>query len=607
MRNSERLIAAIGEISDKKIESAGRLLGYCGEETGRVRRPIRLSRLLAIAAVIAVLLAMSVGVYAIYKSWSRGLEQAISATEEEKQYAEDSGLVSSPDSVSCKAGGVTVTMVQTAVDSSSTRIVLRFDGIKLPKGCFPELDYDSFELRFDGEKTGCIPQFASRKVGSEEVYTDEDGALELVLYVADRASSRIRIDIGAILAVNKKDFASAVDSGRELHGFKDLGSTVELAAGPWRLQFLPDSNVDARTVQFQAPFDDSGAAPIRAVLSPISITYSFERDEGNALDDDVFEDWAVVGVELDDGTRLIGIQTSGSGAGGTLRDDGTIEYEFRFLLSRIIRPEQVKALVFSDRGFDTEKLPESALYTVPVADVEDEEALLNILPSPITEVHVSTVDELLAAIDNNTRVYLDAESFNLSEASDYGKKGGEYFRWQRVDDGYGLVIHDLVNFHLIGGGRENTEILAEPRWADVLCFTDCREISLMNFTAGHTQTGEGCLGGVLNLNSCSDVRIEGCGFFGCGKVGLTASFSSEIRIKDTHIYDCSYTGVCLSETSHVVFADCSIYRCGYDKSFDDSFNGIIGDECFDISYNGEFIDEDSFRFDVGYTEGVPVP
>ena len=90
MYSSQRLIAAIGELSDEKIEKVGVALGYRGGD--RTGASFRLSRWLGIAAAVMMVLALSAVAYPVYVHWSRGMEQILPANGEEQEYAKDSGL-----------------------------------------------------------------------------------------------------------------------------------------------------------------------------------------------------------------------------------------------------------------------------------------------------------------------------------------------------------------------------------------------------------------------------------------------------------------------------------------------------------------------------------
>ena len=118
-----------------------------------------------------------------------------------------------------------------------------------------------------------------------------------------------------------------------------------------------------------------------------------------------------------------------------------------------------------------------------------------------TQVHVSTVDELLAALAPDTEIILDAEFYDLSTATGYGKTGSTYYRWEEVFDGVQLTIQDLSNLTIRAEGEDITAhtISARPRYAHVLNFDNCSAITVEGFTAGHTFEPASCAGGVLGF------------------------------------------------------------------------------------------------------------
>lgn len=210
-----------------------------------------------------------------------------------------------------------------------------------------------------------------------------------------------------------------------------------------------------------------------------------------------------------------------------------------------------------------------------------------------TEVHVSTVEEMLAAIAPHTTVYLDGEEFNLSTAFDYGWGVGYYYVWADSYDGPELVLQNLDDFSLVGGGMGVTLISAEPRYANVLTFEDCRNISIEDMTLGHTPDSGYCTGDVLELNRCEDVSITRCGLFGCGAVGIRAAFGNNLAVTDTNIYDCSYLGAALEIMQDVRFSGCSITNCGGEGGF----NGMTLFNCTDVSYDNDRIFSSEYYVD----------
>ena len=208
-----------------------------------------------------------------------------------------------------------------------------------------------------------------------------------------------------------------------------------------------------------------------------------------------------------------------------------------------------------------------------------------------TEVYAATVDELLAAIAPHTTVYLDGVEFDLSAASAYGREGGLYYGWTDTYDGPALVLHDLDDFSLVGNGIGITLLSAVPRYADVLYFENCREISLSDMTLGHRIEPGSCAGDVLEFERCSGVSIVRCGLFGCGVVGINASSCADLLVSETNIYDCSYLGANLYHVEDALFTDCSVTNCGTDGY---GFNGFSLSGCSGVFFDKELLPDGEY-------------
>ena len=190
-------------------------------------------------------------------------------------------------------------------------------------------------------------------------------------------------------------------------------------------------------------------------------------------------------------------------------------------------------------------------------------------PETENTVYAATVDEFLAAIAPGAEIILTGEIYNLTTAADYGTGGGQYYSWKEVEDGYELVLHDLEDFRLIGS--ENTQILTDPRDAAVIRAGNCTDLTFMNFTAGHKLLPYVlCSGPVLELSDCTNTRIENCGLFGCGRVGVNASGCSGLSVVGCDIYECSNEGIDLFECRNVVIDACKLRDCGLRKLSDDT-------------------------------------
>ena len=239
------------------------------------------------------------------------------------------------------------------------------------------------------------------------------------------------------------------------------------------------------------------------------------------------------------------------------------------------------------------------LYSDPVSVPED---VSFYTPPPLTEwdgdyneAHVTNVDELLAAIAPHTTIYLDAEEFDLSTASDYGTGQGGYYKWVDTYDGPELVLHNLEDFTLIGGGMGITLLSAVPRYANVLNFVQCSGVKLSDMTIGHSVEPGYCSGDVLEMSDCTNMNVEHCGLYGCGEIGINANGCSDIYVYESNIYECSYLGADLFNVQRAVFTGCSITDCGGNYGF----NGILLQNCSDVFYDGDLLSNGNFI--------IPVP
>jgi len=183
------------------------------------------------------------------------------------------------------------------------------------------------------------------------------------------------------------------------------------------------------------------------------------------------------------------------------------------------------------------------------------------------EFRVTTVDQLLSAIGPNRRIVLEAEFYDLSTAKDYGTGYTDYYYWTEEFDGPNLVITDVDNLTICsaGGDEKGCTLSAVPRYANVLSFLRCSNVTLSGFTAGHTVEPGYCMGGVLKFDNCDNILVEDCGLYGCGILGVQAEYGSVITVRGCDIYECSYGGIQMAEVTDVVIEDCSFRDLGGDS------------------------------------------
>lgn len=200
-------------------------------------------------------------------------------------------------------------------------------------------------------------------------------------------------------------------------------------------------------------------------------------------------------------------------------------------------------------------------------------------------VTVRTVDEFFEAVDSNTNVVMEPGLYNLTEWLDtVWQDEGDVERWNNTHDSplIGCVYDgfEAVFCHLNGltitsstGNREDVQIVVEPRYANVLTFSDCSHVALLGVTVGHTERGD-CSGDVLYFENCSDVSLTNVDLYGCGVTGITYEDSRDLFVCDSLIRDCSGGAVAIYDyTGNINFLNTELtgsgggyigYHDGYD-------------------------------------------
>ena len=188
---------------------------------------------------------------------------------------------------------------------------------------------------------------------------------------------------------------------------------------------------------------------------------------------------------------------------------------------------------------------------------------------PGNVVTVSSTEELFEAIAPNTSIVLLDGYYNMSEWLEptFYEQGSEwnaahpYVELVEEYDGVMACISDVPNLSIVGGTSYcyGVQLVVTPRYADVFCFSHCDGLTLANFSAGHTDTGD-CSGNVVTLESCADVTIHNCDLYGCGVLGIYADCIENLTVTDSQIRDCSANAMQIFDADgDIIFRDCSFF------------------------------------------------
>ena len=163
-------------------------------------------------------------------------------------------------------------------------------------------------------------------------------------------------------------------------------------------------------------------------------------------------------------------------------------------------------------------------------------------------VTVSSIEELLEAIAPHTEILLKPGYYNMSEyiESVWAKEGERwnerhpYVQLRDCYDGAEVVIRRVDGLSICGDNKNLTEIVVDPRYAQVLNFEECYNISLSGLTMGHTDTGA-CSGNVLDFYGCRNINLSAMDIYGCGVYGIGCyDGTGELYAYSSTIRDCAY-------------------------------------------------------------------
>ena len=277
--------------------------------------------------------------------------------------------------------------------------------------------------------------------------------------------------------------------------------------------------------------------------------------------------------------------------------------------------KEAEMLVYFYSG--TEEYPTVVwLHLIPASP----KSVVRPVPEPVT---VDNTADLILNLRDGAEILLEPGTYNVTEylrehASDVGSWSyvtHEEFAWGPYDLGYDepeLLIAGLKNLTIKAAKPgELTEIVCEPRYANVLTFMNCYNIRLEGIVMGHTIEPGYCSGSVLNLDNCAAVHLNGVDLYGCGAYGITASDCYDFYMNDSIIRECTYGCVSVSGSYSMFFTNNDFRDCeGYNMlefyysgaDFRDcSFKNLKGtflyvDDSSHISFSGCTMDEDAKAF-----------
>ncbi|MCU6723905.1 Uncharacterised protein [uncultured Clostridium sp.] len=343
------------------------------------QKPVKKSRKkYMVAALIATLTVGAVSAYAAYTNWSHGMKEELRISEEQQKNLEANGMAAFSDA-SVTDAGVTVTAQQSITDNYYTYLSFKVEGYSVEKGVQP--DFETISVTVDGQDVSWGGRFYDGMISGNDgmvvnAYgsapeTEADGSM-IENYVMDDGS----LEYHMILKSHEKGFFT----GKQLHvELENLGTVAKAQyfpdiEGNWILDMTLGGADTAKYIETNEKLGDTETIVTGVELSPVSmrITYDFPKTEPRMEE---FEDengeiqtvaWPAqppfaFGIRLKDGTVMKYI-SAGSESTGYTSEEGQ-EYVVSFPLDRVIDPDQVETVLFSEYDEENGK---QLTYEVPL-------------------------------------------------------------------------------------------------------------------------------------------------------------------------------------------------------------------------------------------------
>ena len=343
------------------------------------QKPVKKSRKKYVAAaLIATMTVGAVSAYAAYTNWSHGMKEELRISEEQQKNLEANGMAAFSDA-SVTDAGVTVTAQQSITDNYYTYLSFKVEGYSVEKGVQP--DFETISVTADGQDVSWGGRFYDGMIsGDDGMLVNADGAAPeteadgsmIENYVMDDGS----LEYHMILKSHERGFFT----GKQLHiELENLGTVAKAQyfpdiEGSWKLDMTLGGADTAKYIETNEKLGDTETIVAGVELSPISmrITYDFPKTEPRMEE---FEDengeiqtvaWPAqppfaFGIRLKDGTVMKYI-SAGSESTGYTSEEGQ-EYVVSFPLDRVIDPDQVETVLFSEYDEENGK---QLTYEVPL-------------------------------------------------------------------------------------------------------------------------------------------------------------------------------------------------------------------------------------------------
>lgn len=347
-------------------------------------------RKLALVALAAALLLLTLTGAAVFTRWSRSAQNRYQPSQDMKEQAEKSGLsvileetkgAENPKEVlSVTDQGITITAVQTIVDQYRAEITFRIEGFDLPEDEYPSVwpmvtidgDQHFYGMQsgsfFDGttrnEEGKLVYAATGEPVRSRDDefhslildYVADDGSLEYTHHISFQETDGRYLGREIVFTFNSIDFQS----------HQKAGMPVPQVEGNWELRWtLTGTNSNIQCAP-NAEIGDSGVVLLDAEIGQLSIKTRYQlRDYWDGWDELVELPQAIQGVRMKDGSEYICV----SSTTGFENQEKMIYFIESTMFDAILDTSQVESLMFH-KGWEPDDAGNPTIqtfYYIPIS------------------------------------------------------------------------------------------------------------------------------------------------------------------------------------------------------------------------------------------------
>lgn len=210
-------------------------------------------------------------------------------------------------------------------------------------------------------------------------------------------------------------------------------------------------------------------------------------------------------------------------------------------------------------------------------------------------VEVNNINQFINAIGSNTKIIVNAQQLNLDQA--------DVTIDDHVSTEWGLDIMGISNLIITSYNENSAKLLTANELADVINFSNCKNIYINNIIAGHSPMKGACDAGVFRFFECSNVHINNSELYGSGVFGLEMNKVKDFLIENSTIKECTYQIVYAEESSGLKFISCEfLNNVGpYLFNLENSTNVIVSD-CQFSNNVGSYVFNFSYSTDIQINE-----